>query len=320
MDFSAATLMPPVPGDEALVRDYLAHFFVNEDSYQPYQEYLLDTYLKEVFAETKILNGIGDMEKWYSLLNDPAKYQALKERIEIEFAPANKTFFTPDEPVALDVDVKNVKTLIVKVFEINTLNYYRDKLTPINTAIDLDGLVAGREEVKTYDDPPLRRVRRRFEFPDLKRHGVFVIEFIGNGKSSRALVQKGSFRFLDRVGRRRARVHDPRRAEPQDQQCLPLAGGARIHGGDQRRDHRALQHRAGPAAVPDQPGRPDHTGVFPASGGELRPERRHLRGPRIAAEAQEGAGHYPPGADRQRRADRAVAPGGSRADDRIHRR
>jgi len=200
MDFSAVTLMPVVTGDEALIRDYLAHFFVTEESYLPYQEYLRDTYLREVLAETKILKGIGDMEKWYSLLNDPGKYQALKERIEIEFAPVNKNFFTLAEPVTLEVDIKNVKTLIVKVFEINTFNYYRDKLAPITTAIDLDGLVAGREEVKTYDDSPLRRIRSKFDFPDLNRPGLFVVEFIGNGKSSRALVQKGAFRYLERVG------------------------------------------------------------------------------------------------------------------------
>jgi len=199
-DFSAVTLMPPVPGDDALVRDYLAHFFLKEDDYRPYQDFILDTYLRQVFAETKILNGIGDMEKWYSLLNDPAAYQALKDRIEIEFAPVNKTLFAVEEPVGLDVDLKNVKNLIVKVFEINTLSYYRDKLEPINTAIDLDGLVASHEDVTTYDDPPLRRIRRHFDFPFLNKRGVFVIEFIGNGKSSRALVQKGAFQYLERVG------------------------------------------------------------------------------------------------------------------------
>ncbi len=199
-DFSVSTLMPAVAGDEALVRDYLEHFFLTEESYLPYQEYLLDTYLRDVFATTKILNGVGDMEKWYSLLNDPEKYQALKERVEIEFAPANKTLFRLADPVVLEADIKNVKTLFVKVFEINTVNYYRDHLAPITTAIDLDGLVAGREEVKTYDDPPLRRIRRKFEFPDINRSGVFVVEFIGNGKSSRALVRKGDFRILQRVG------------------------------------------------------------------------------------------------------------------------
>jgi len=200
MDFRSVTSLPIVQNDEPLVRDYLVHFFVKEDSFAPYSTYLLDVYLKAVFAETKILNGIGDMEKWYSLLNDPGKYQEIKDRIEIEFAPTDKTFFLPEEPVALDVDIKNVKTLIVKVFEINTMNYYRENPVEVNTGIDLDGLVAGEEKTYTYSDAPVRRMRRHFEFPALNRRGVYVVEFIGNGKSSRALVCKGQFNFLERQG------------------------------------------------------------------------------------------------------------------------
>lgn len=196
-DFRAVTLCPPIMNDEALVRDYLMSFFLKEDTFAPYSPYLLDTYLKEVFAETKILNGLGDMEKWYSLLNNPAKYQEIKDRIEVEFAPTDKTFFRPDEPVSLDVDVKNVKTLIVKVFEINTMNYYREQMREIDTGLDLDGLVAGDEKTYTYSDAPARRVRRHFDFPALNKRGVFVVEFIGNGKSSRALVRKGQFTFLE---------------------------------------------------------------------------------------------------------------------------
>ena len=50
----------------------------------------------------------------------------LKDRIDIDFAFTNKTDFAADEPVKLDLFVKNVPTLMVKVFEINTPNFYRD--------------------------------------------------------------------------------------------------------------------------------------------------------------------------------------------------
>lgn len=199
-DFLLVTGLPPVRLDELLVRQYFMHFFVAEEGYEPYQTHVRDSYLKAIFAETKILNGLGDMEKWYALLNDPGLYQQLKERVEIEFAPHNRTQFLPADPVALDVDIKNVKTLMVKVFEINTGAYYRDKQEAITTAMELDGLTAGKETTYTYDDPPLRRVRRHFEFPELNRRGVFVIEFIGNGSSSRALIRKGQLTFLERLG------------------------------------------------------------------------------------------------------------------------
>jgi hypothetical protein len=189
-----------IGSDDEVVRDYLMHFFAREDSYTPYVEYLRDDYVKPLFAETKIVNGIGDMELWYSMLNDPARYQVLKDRIDIDFAHTNKGFFKAADAVSLDVDVKNVKTLLVKVFEINALNYYQQYKREVDSSINLDGLVANEEKTYTYEEPPLRRMRRHFDFPLLKKPGVYVIEFIGNGMSSRALICKGQLRFVERTG------------------------------------------------------------------------------------------------------------------------
>src|SRR6185436_1461904 len=198
--FDDVLLLPAVEDDEPLVDDYVSRFFVDAKDVKPFDTWILESWLKVRFAETKILNGVGDMEKWYSLLNDPGHTQALKDRIEISFPPHNPTVYRANDPVKLDVDVKNVETLAVKVFEINTLNYYSAKGEELDTSIDLDGLVAAEEKTYTYKDPPMRRVRRTFEFPMLKRAGVFVIEFIGGGISSRALIKKGRLRFTERVG------------------------------------------------------------------------------------------------------------------------
>ena len=142
-------------------------------------------YLKQLFAETKIVNGLGDAEKLYCDAA-PGDVPAAKERIDLDFAYTNKTELAADDPVGLDLYVKNVDTLIVKVFEVNTQNFYRQNLHEIGPDINLDGLVANDEKTYTYKEPPLRRVRRHFEFSTLNRRGVYVIDFIGNGKASRA--------------------------------------------------------------------------------------------------------------------------------------
>src|SRR5262249_46913567 len=95
-----------------------------------------------------------------------------------------------------DLFVKNVRTMLVKVFEVNTKNVYRTTLKEVDTDINLDGLVANSENVQKYDDPPLRRLPRRFELPGLTKPGIYVIDFIGSGKSSRALIRKGRLRPL----------------------------------------------------------------------------------------------------------------------------
>lgn len=194
-DFTGVTLLPAVGNDEPLVRSYLKHLLAAADTPAEFEAYVNDVYLKHLFAEVKIENGLGEPEQWASQL-PPEWFRQLKERVDIDFAFTNQTSFGADEPVRLDVFVKNVPTLIVKVFEINTPNYYRQHQTEVNTDINLDGLVASAEETHTIAEPPLRRVARRFEFPKLTKPGVYVIDFVGAGKGSRALVRKGRLRPL----------------------------------------------------------------------------------------------------------------------------
>ena len=193
--YEGATLLGPIGDDEPLVRDYLAKFLLDAPSTREFEPYVNDVYLRTLFAETKIVNGLGQQEQWAALLS-PEALKQLKERVDIDFAPTNKTQFGANESVGLDVNVKNVSTLIVKVFEINAAQFYRERLTEIDTNFNLDGLVANVEKTYEYSEPPLRRATRHFDFPTLDKAGVYVIDFIGNGRGSRALIRKGRLHYL----------------------------------------------------------------------------------------------------------------------------
>lgn len=198
-DFNEVTLLPPVGDDEALVREYLLHFFVEDESYEGFAPFIRDSFLKPIFAEAKLVNGVGDPEKWYSLIS-PTAVQDLKERVDIDFAKSNPENFSPADDVSLSVYLKNVSDLLVKVYEINTENYYLDRKREINTDLNLDGLIANEEKSYQYDVDPIRRTSQTFAFDSLKgRRGVWVIEFIGNGMSSRALIRKGNLQLLTRT-------------------------------------------------------------------------------------------------------------------------
>lgn len=198
-DFTTVTACPPVGDDESLVRDYLLHFFLEDENWEPYAAYVREPYLKALFAEAKLTGGQGDAERWYSLLS-PEAVQALKDRIDIDFAPGNPETFAPADAVSLDLFVKNAGRLLVKVYEINTLNYYLDQKRELNTDLNLDGLTANEEQVHESAEPAIRRVRRTFAFDSLAgKRGAWVVEFIGNGRSSRALVRKGRLQYLSRV-------------------------------------------------------------------------------------------------------------------------
>lgn len=112
-----------------------------------------------------------------ALLGGPDAAEQVKRRVEIKFASTNPKFITTiEEEVKLDVDIKNVSTLIVKVFEIDTTAYYRIRKADVPDDISLDGLVAKTETIHKYDDAPILKVRRSFSFPELNKRGVFVIE------------------------------------------------------------------------------------------------------------------------------------------------
>ena len=200
MHFASLGLAPSPSDDEPLVRDFLTHFFAEAADWKPWDVYVRDVYLKRLFATTKVLLGQGDGERWHTLLNDPSYYQQLKDRVDLEFALDNPTWFGAGDAVALDVYVKHVDRLTAKVFRINALNYALAQGTDVDAAIDLDGMIASEETVHTYDEPPLRRVRRTFTFPGLTGPGTYVIELLGGGRSSRALVRKGKLRFVERMG------------------------------------------------------------------------------------------------------------------------
>ncbi len=194
-DFAAATQMPPIGSDEPLVRAYLEHFLLAADSPQEFAPYINDQYLRHLFAEVKIVNGLGEPESWAAQL-PPALYQQIKERIDIDFAPTNRVQFAAEEPVSLDLFVKNVPTLLVQVYEINTHHWYRTHLQEVDTTINLDGLVAHNQTTTNYTDAPQRRIARKFDFPMLNKPGVYVVDFIGGGMSSRAVIRKGRLRPL----------------------------------------------------------------------------------------------------------------------------
>ncbi len=198
-DFAAFTALQPISNDETVVRTYLLHFLAGANDWREFEAFVADHYLKTLFAEAKITNGLGEPEQWASLLSAEA-FQQLKDRIDIDFVPTNKQVFGRNEPVKLSLMIKNVPTLIVKVFELNAKNYYRNNTNEINTDLNLDGLIANEEKTYKYEESPLRRVARQFEFPSMNRAGTYIVDFIGSGQSSRALIRKGRLRHLVQTG------------------------------------------------------------------------------------------------------------------------
>ncbi|HEY2572677.1 MAG TPA: hypothetical protein VGH65_01370, partial [Verrucomicrobiaceae bacterium] len=217
----AALHFTAVGSDEALVREYFLQLLPKESSaaetppstgkkkgagnadaipaIAPYTDYVSAAWLKPVFAESMIVSGKDQPERWASLLT-PAQFAALKERVDIEFAADNPPFLKIGDDVRVELFLKNVPKLLVRIYEINTPGFYLQQQRQLNTDLNLDGLVANTEAAHQYTEPPFLRARRSFSFPELKgKRGAWVIEFIGGGRSSRALIRAGQWHVVQRT-------------------------------------------------------------------------------------------------------------------------
>ncbi len=192
--------LEPVGDDNVLVRDLLAHFLANEDG-SAFAKLVRPEWLEHQLALTRLLGGATGAEaERYAKILGATFLESLRDRVDIDLVPHNRVTFAKDDDVSIEVDVKNVPVLEVKVFRINTLAYFLAKGTDVDTSLDLDGLIAGSEAMTLrFDTPPMQRVRRKIDLPACKRPGTYVIELIGNGRSSRALVRKGGLRHIARI-------------------------------------------------------------------------------------------------------------------------
>ncbi|MFO1031521.1 MAG: hypothetical protein U1F60_10600 [Planctomycetota bacterium] len=185
--------------DEAVVRASLEALFATSDDPRSFAPFLDADWLRRVFAETKLLLGQGDAAQWTAQLGDPSYVEALRSRVELGFAPTQQRTFGGDEAVSLVVDTKNVATLLVQVFAIDADRYLRDGTGEVPLDLPLDGVSPTHANTLRFPEPALQRVRRTLPLPELAGPGTWIVELVGNGVRSRALIRKGSLSAVSRV-------------------------------------------------------------------------------------------------------------------------
>ena len=181
--------------DKILLTRYLENFFTNGATIDKFKDYLDQRFLVVVWEDTMLFTGnkVEINEK------NATRLEKLATEVSIQIGEQNKDVFAIGEDVSLWVEIKNVPTLFIKVFEINSENYYRKSMAPFRTDINLDGLIASIERVQEYKQSPQIRLKEQLKFPEIKgRVGLYVIELIGNGKSSRAILKIGTLSVISR--------------------------------------------------------------------------------------------------------------------------
>ena len=192
-----ASELPPIGDDFSLVREYLEHFFRTDGTVQEFAKWIEGGYLDRVFAETKILYGIGDSKDYFVKLS-PGEQKELKERVELKFSPTNPNYFQPERPVQLELQLKNVPELVVKIYRLNARNVLSRSGGGVSIDLDLDGLVANVQKSFSYAIASDRRHTEKIDLPEMTDRGLWIVDFLGAGQRTRALIQKGQLRALQR--------------------------------------------------------------------------------------------------------------------------
>ena len=66
-------------------------------------------------------------------------------------------------------------------------------------SINLDGLVAAEETIIDFNEPSIRKFIYEVNLESLsnKRQGIFIVDFVGNGLCSRAVIHKGKLAYIE---------------------------------------------------------------------------------------------------------------------------
>ncbi len=132
-----------------IIKKYLEHFCESKGNLQDFVKDFSTDYLKQIEDEVKIYkSGSAGVQNLEGI--NMQKYNKVADEVILRFLEGNTEFFTVEEEVKLKVELKNINTLYVKLFEFNTETYYKKTLQPFNTSINLDGLVAKEEQKHEY--------------------------------------------------------------------------------------------------------------------------------------------------------------------------
>ena len=187
---------------EIFINDYLHYFFYNKKATPSnFDKYIETEYLEKEFFISSILRGdeIQYDPVHHAKIISKDNYESLCKKRELTICEHNKKNFNVNEEIVLDFDIKNINTMSVSVFEINTENYYLNKKAAITSLIVVEGLITAWESNFSFNEKPSKRTRRSITLDKIpKRRGVYLIEIMGNGISSRAIIKKGALSLVAR--------------------------------------------------------------------------------------------------------------------------
>ena len=179
--------------DKTLIEKYLWKFYKDGAKKEEFIGFLTKKYLNSKWEEFMVLSGenvdIGE--------KDASRIAKLVKETRLILCPHNKESFAIGEEPSLFVDIKNVSSLSIKLFEINLESYYKKTSRAMMVDVNLEGLTPSFEKVIEYKSPQYLLLREELKFPELKgKTGAFAIDLYGGGRHSRAVLKIGALSYI----------------------------------------------------------------------------------------------------------------------------
>jgi hypothetical protein len=197
------------PSDNDLITRCLKRLFKTENNITEFEEFMDPSQLRKLYWQVKLQNGetCPNPKEFFS----DEKLEELFNQRELRFVENNKNNFKSGEHVEVILSIKNVSRLMVRIFEVNTLNYIMEKNNQDYETIDVSGLIPSGEFEHKYTNNPIIIHEEKFEFKNIQscETGVFIVDFIGEEVKARCVLYKGQLNLVFQgVHGRSCVIHD----------------------------------------------------------------------------------------------------------------
>lgn len=162
-----------------------------------YSGFLKIKYLAKLIASWKLKAGSKDPK--LTALFKKSELEALNKNKYINFETKKLPPYSPGEKeIEIVLNVKNINTIYVQVFEIDTKSYLIENRVPIPENIPLDGLISVDEQKLTYTNYPAEEHTETIKLTKITgfKRGVYVVNIIGDGVYSRAVLRRGQLNLF----------------------------------------------------------------------------------------------------------------------------
>ena len=182
--------------ENKLIQKYLKHFFLKEKiDFNKLAKYFNENYIKRFYSKMKFY--AGDEEPLKDKILSSSEINELMDEIILTIFDYNKEEFKINEDIELNIEIKNIQTLYVNIYEINTENYYYSNKSNFDPNISLEGIMPTYEDKFIFNEKPQLLLDKKISLSKIpKKRGLYVIEFIGNGHVSRAVIQRGNLKCI----------------------------------------------------------------------------------------------------------------------------